>query len=136
MESNSVNITQADNTIVVIEPTGNTITIVEQNDSSEVTTTNQQFDETVITQTSITLEIEDSPNTVNVFPDRGVTEITVNQPVTETVEIATIGPQGPVGPVGPVGPAGPVAPAGPSTPCTDAIHSASVPEKPVLTADW
>jgi len=106
MESNSVNITQADNTIVVIEPTGNTITIVEQNDSSEVTTNNQQFDGTVITQTSITLEIEDLPNTVNVFPDRGVTEITVNQPVTETVEIATIGPQGPVGPVGPQGPSG------------------------------
>jgi len=106
MESNSVNITQADNTIVVIEPTGNTITIVEQNDSSEVTSQTQQFEGTVITQTSITLEIEDSPNTVNVIPERGVTEITVNQPVTETVKIATIGPQGPVGPIGPVGPSG------------------------------
>ena len=106
MESNSVNITQADNTIVVIEPTGNTITIIEQNDSSEVTSQTQQFEGTVITQTSITLEIEDSPNTVNVIPERGVTEITVNQPVTETVKIATIGPQGPVGPVGPQGPSG------------------------------
>ena len=106
MESNSVNITQADNTIVVVEPLGNTITIVESTDSSEITTNNQQFDGTIITETSITLEVADSSNTVNVFPERGVTEVNVDQPVTEVVNIATLGPQGQVGPAGPPGPSG------------------------------
>ena len=40
MESNSVNVIQSQNTVVVVEPTGNTITVVNNSDSGQITTQN------------------------------------------------------------------------------------------------
>lgn len=46
-----------------------------------------------------------SPN-ILVITDSDQNQITVTQPLTNTIEVATPGPQGIVGPIGPAGPTG------------------------------
>ena len=67
MESNSVNVIQSQNTVVVVEPTGNTITVVNNSDSGQITTQNTTFSPTTVVQTTLTLNLDNLPNTVTVI---------------------------------------------------------------------
>lgn len=53
---------------------------------------------------------EINSSNVLVITDNNQNQITVTQPLVNTIEIASPGPVGPTGPTGPIGPAGPSVP--------------------------
>ena len=95
MEQNSVHITTEENIIVVIEPSGGTVTVFNNLDSSQVDSQNQVSQGTVVYQTTLTLNLDNLPNTVTVIDNRPPTnEVHVTQPLTTVLEIGQVGPRG------------------------------------------
>jgi len=94
MAQNSVNITTEENIVTVIEPSSTSITIIQNTDKSQVTSTTETANNTNITQDVSVLTLGNNPNVINVLTaDPAINEVFVTQPSTTVIEVLT----GPVG---------------------------------------
>ena len=94
MAQNSVNITTEENIVTVVEPSSTSITIIQNTDKSQVSSTTEVANSTSITQDVSVLTLDNNPNIVNVLTaDPAINEIFVTQPTTTVIEVLT----GPIG---------------------------------------
>ena len=94
MAQNSVNITTEENIVTVVEPSSTSITIIQNTDKSQVSSTTEVANNTSITQDVSVLTLDNNPNVVNVLTaDPAINEIFVTQPSTTVIEVLT----GPIG---------------------------------------
>jgi len=97
MAQNSVNITTEENIVTVIEPSSTSITIIQNTDKSQITSTTETANSTNITQDVSVLTLDNNPNVINVLTaDPAINEVFVTQPSTTVIEVLT----GPVGATG------------------------------------
>ena len=94
MAQNSVNITTEENIVTVVEPSSTSITIIQNTDKSQVSSTTEVANSTSITQDVSVLTLDNNPNVVNVLTaDPAINEVFVTQPSTTVIEVLT-GPMG------------------------------------------
>ena len=94
MAQNSVNITTEENIVTVVEPSSTSITIIQNTDKSQVSSTTEVANNTSITQDVSVLTLDNNPNVVNVLTaDPAINEVFVTQPSTTVIEVLT-GPMG------------------------------------------
>ena len=94
MAQNSVNITTEENIVTVVEPSSTSITIIQNTDKSQVSSTTEVANNTSITQDVSVLTLDNNPNVVNVLTaDPAINEVFVTQPSTTVIEVLT----GPIG---------------------------------------
>ena len=94
MAQNSVNITTEENIVTVVEPSSTSITIIQNTDKSQVSSTTEVANDTSITQDVSVLTLDNNPNVVNVLTaDPAINEVFVTQPSTTVIEVLT-GPAG------------------------------------------
>jgi hypothetical protein len=113
--SNTVNVSTTTNQVVITPQSTKTVSINPGGDTS--ITVNQGGSNTVnISNNVVNTSLTPTTVDINIPPSNGITvtdlrkTITVNQGITSTVQVATIGPQGPKGNKGDTGEQGPTGP--------------------------